>query len=71
MGVDGRADVAGELALQQVRDAAAELDHLDAALHLADRVGVGLAVLGGNRRGDAVGVGVEQLLERGTCSGRA
>jgi hypothetical protein len=30
-----RADVLGELALQQVRDAAGELDDLDAALHLA------------------------------------
>ena len=63
MGVDRRADMAGELALQEMRDAAAEIDHLDAALDLADGIGVGLAVLGRDRRGDAVGVGVEQLLE--------
>jgi len=36
--------------LQQVRDAAGELDHLDAALHRAHRVGQGLAVLLGDER---------------------
>ncbi len=39
------ADVLGVLALEQVRDAAGELDHLDAALHRAHRVGQRLAVL--------------------------
>ena len=36
--VDAAADVVGELALQQLRDAAGELDDLDAALHFALRV---------------------------------
>ena len=63
VGVDRGADMAGELALQEMRDAAAEFDHLDAALDLADGIGVGLAVLQGDRPGDVVDVGVEQLLE--------
>ncbi len=36
----------GHAALQQVREAAAELDHLEPARHLAHRVGEHLAVLG-------------------------
>ena len=46
------ADVLRVLALQQVRDAAGELDHLDAALHRAHRVGQRLAVLLGDERGE-------------------
>ena len=46
--VDLRADVLGVLALEQMRDAAGELDHLDAALHRAHRVGQRLAVLLGD-----------------------
>jgi hypothetical protein len=55
--------MARELALEEMRDAAGEFDHLDAALHLADRVGMGLAVLGRNRFGDTVGILVKQLFE--------
>ena len=33
--VDAGADLLGEVALQQMRDAAGELDHFEAALHLA------------------------------------
>ena len=45
------ADVLRVLALEQVRDAAGELDHLDAALHRAHRVGQRLAVLVGDDLG--------------------
>jgi hypothetical protein len=48
VGVDLRADVLGVLALEKLRDAAGELDHLDAALHRAHRVGERLAVLVGD-----------------------
>ena len=46
------ADVLRVLALQQLRDAAGELDHLDAALHRAHRVGQRLAVLLGDEPRD-------------------
>ena len=39
-------DLVGEVALEQLRDAAGELDDLDAARHLALRVAEHLAVLG-------------------------
>ena len=45
MRVDLRPDIARELALQEMRDAAGELHHLDAARDLAQRVGMRLAVL--------------------------
>ena len=51
--VDAAPDLLGELALQQMRDAAGELDDLDAARDLALRVGEHLAVLGGDRCGPA------------------
>ena len=50
--VDLRRHALAEPALEQVRDAAGELDHLEAAGHLAERVGQHLAVLGGDQRGD-------------------
>ena len=43
--IDAGADVLAELALEQLRDAAGELDHLDAARDLALGVGERLAVL--------------------------
>ena len=70
-GVDLRADIAAELALQEMRDAAGEIDDLDAARDLAERVGVGLAVLRGDGAGDLVGVLVEQLLEAEHVARRA
>ena len=57
--------------LQQVRDAAGELDVLEAAGHLTLGVGQHLAVLAGDDRGQVVAVGVEQLAqaeERGGAS---
>ena len=44
--VDARAGALGEFALQEVRDAAGELDDFEAALDVALGVGEGLAVLG-------------------------
>ena len=61
--VDVGADVLGDLALQQVRDADGELDDLEPAGHLAERVVVGLAVLGRDQLGDLVGVLHQQELE--------
>jgi hypothetical protein len=58
--VDGLLAVA---ALQQVRDAARELDVLEAAGDLAQRVGQHLSVLGGEQRGDLLAVGVDQFAQ--------
>ncbi len=57
------ADRLGELALQEMRDAAGELDHLEPAHQRAARVRQHLAVLGGDHRGQLVGVLLDQLLE--------
>ena len=54
MAVDVGADILGHLALQQVRDPHRELDHLQAAGHLAEGVVVGLAVLGRDHLGELV-----------------
>ena len=60
-------DIAGDLrrilALQRMRDAAGELDHLDAARDLALGVVEGLAVLRGNQRRQLVKVGLDQVTE--------
>src|SRR5262249_55097641 len=50
-------------ALHQVRNAAGELDDLEAALHRAFRVGEHLAVLGGHEQRELVHVLLDQLLE--------
>ena len=55
MAVDAGADVLGDLALQKVRRADRELDHLETAGHLALGVVVGLAVLGRDHFGQLVG----------------
>ena len=61
--VDPGADVLAELALEQLRDAARELDHLDAAHDLALGVGERLAVLGADQVGQLVNLLLEQVLE--------
>jgi hypothetical protein len=61
--VDLGADIAAVLALQEMRDAAGEIDDVDAAGELACRVGMRLAVLVRNRPGDLVGVTIKKLLE--------
>ena len=52
-----------EVALEQLRRTAGELDDVDAACDLALRIGENLAMFGGDHRGDAVLVQVEQLKE--------
>ena len=59
--VDAGRDLLGRLALHQVRDAAGELDDLQAALHLAARVVEGLAVLAGDDAGEVVAPRGQQL----------
>ena len=58
-----RGGVLGVAALEQVRDAAGELDHFLAAGHLAQGIVQDLAVLGGDDRGELVLAGVQQLAE--------
>ena len=60
--IDGP-DVPAELAFQVMRDAAGELDDLQPALHLAQRVGMGLAVLGRDGAGDPLGILLDEALE--------
>ena len=52
--VDARAGALGEFALEEVRNAAGELDDFEAALHVALGVGEGLAVLGREKPGETV-----------------
>lgn len=61
--VDAGAGGVGELALEQVRDAGGELDHLEAALDVALGVGDGLAVLGGQQPGQVLHVVLHELQE--------
>ena len=62
--VDLGRGVLGEAALEQMRDAAGELDDLLAAADLAERVGDDLAVLAGDDLGQLALALVEQLAER-------
>ena len=68
--VDVGADVLGDLALQQVRDADRELDDFEPARHLAEGVVMGLAVLGRDQLGDPVGVLLQQELAIATSPRR-
>ena len=78
--IDVRRGVLGVTALQQLRDAAGELDDLEAPIHLAERVVEHFAVLGGDDLGQLMGAlvgalteGEEQfraLRERGVAPGR-
>src|SRR5262249_14765727 len=61
--VDAGSGAFRELALEQVRNAAGELDHLEAALDVALGVGEGLAVLGGEERRELVVLLLHQLEE--------
>ena len=69
--VDAAADVVAELAFQQLRNAARELDDLEPARELAFGVGEHLAVLARDQRGQLVEVRVEQLLEAEHARARA
>ena len=72
--VDAGADLVGVVALQQLGDAAGELDDVDAARDLALRVREHLAVFGGDHRRERVAVFVHQAEElvqhAGTADGR-
>jgi hypothetical protein len=61
--VDTGARAVGVFALQQMRRADAELDHLKAALHVALGVGDGLAVFAAQRLGQLVHVAVQEADE--------
>ena len=61
--VDAGTGAVAELALEQVRDAAGELDHLEPALNVALGIGEGLAVLGGEQPREAVELLLHQLEE--------
>ena len=61
--VDAGRHLGADRALQQLRDAAGELDALEAAGDLAEGVGAHLAVLAGDEGGELVAVPVEQLAE--------
>src|SRR6266511_3833238 len=61
--VDAAGDLVGVGALEQVRDAAGELDDLPASLHLASRVGEDLAVLVGDPPGELLFVPLHQVAE--------
>ena len=69
--VDAGAGAFGVLALHQVRDAAGELHHLEAALDVALGVGDGLAVLAGEAVGELVVVAVGELEELHQHAGAA
>ena len=58
--VDIRADVAAEISLEQMRDAANEIHHLDAASDLAQRVRVSLAMLGADAAGNLLAMLIQQ-----------
>ena len=71
--VDAGAGAVGIFALQQMRDAAGELDHFEAALDVAAGVGNRLAVLGGEQRREAVEFLLHQVekLEHARARGAA
>ena len=59
--VDAAPDLLGELAFEEMRDAAGEFDDLGAARHLAGGVGEDLAVLIGDQASESAGFAVEQF----------
>ena len=63
VGVDLGRDVLGEVALEEMGDAAGELDDLETALHLAAGVGEDLAVLGREQLGDVLAILLDELPE--------
>src|SRR6185436_8281402 len=61
--IDTAADIVRELAFEQMRNPARELDHLDAPRDFTARVGEHLAMLARDDRGEIVDVLVEQRFE--------
>src|SRR5262249_24312380 len=68
--VDAGAGVVRELALEQMRNARGELHDLQAALDVAERVGDGLAVLGGQQPGQRVLLASTRRGKRSETRGR-
>jgi len=69
--VDVRTDVLGELAFEQVRNAAGEFDDLEAARYLTTGVGENLSMLAHDELGKFAGVRFEQRLVREQHAGAA
>ena len=69
--VDAGAGGFAEFALQQMRDADGELDHLEPALDVAARVRHGLAMLGRQQPGEGVHVAVDEVDEAHHHAGAA
>ncbi|MPL73124.1 hypothetical protein SDC9_18917 [bioreactor metagenome] len=61
--VDARAGAVGVFALEKGRRAHADLDHLEPALHVAARIGQGLAMLARDELGQLVHMRVDQVAE--------
>ncbi len=61
--VDAGRDLLGEIALQQLRNAAGEFDHFQTAGQLAARIRQHLAMLGGDQARHLVGMPLQQFLE--------
>ena len=70
-GVDAGADLLGELALEELRDAGGELDVFEAAGGFALGVGEDFAVLGGDEGGDFVEARLEDFAEAEHDAGAA
>ena len=69
--VDAGADLLGEFAFEELRDAGGELDVFEAARGFAFGVGEDFAVLAGEERGDFVEAGLEDLAEAEEDAGAA
>ena len=69
--VDAGAGTVGEIALEQMRRADAELDHLEAALHIALGIGKGLAMLAADGQRQLIHVAVDQPHKRHHHAGAA
>src|SRR5690606_16691264 len=63
VGIDRWADIAAELALEELRNTAGKIDAVDAARQLAHRVVMHLAVLARDFSRQLVGMFFEQFLE--------
>ena len=69
--VDAGADLLGELAFEELRNAGGELDVFEAAHDLASCVGEDFAVLAGEERGDLVHAALEDFAEAEEHAGAA
>ena len=61
--IDAASDLLAEFALEKMRNAARELDDLEAARHFAARIGKHLAMLRGDERGEFIGMLFDEVAE--------